>query len=175
MVTEHYTVAGHTRQLLRQSDTSVASHITANFCFEASYWLEGGKHFLYFSVLLTIAMSLVAMLYNWRKPSIANTSTASVYNRIIEWDSQKERQRSSLPVGGRTSMLHKICSGNGDLKKRFWKDIHFGTVVVWWGVHRVIIYFFPNYCIHIPIICISLSKVSLFILFFKTSWRYTNL
>ena len=50
--------------------------------------------------------------------------------------SQKERQRSLLLVGGRTRMLHSRFSGKDDLKKCFWKDIHFGRVVVWKSIFR---------------------------------------
>ena len=38
-------------------------------------------------------------------------------------------------------MLQKPFSSNEDLKKGFWKNIHFGTEVVWCGVNWKLIHF----------------------------------
>ena len=54
-------------------------------------------------------------------------------HRIIEnvRTSQKERQRSSLQVGGRRDwMMHKRFSDKAVLKTFFWKDIHSGCGVI---------------------------------------------
>ena len=39
-------------------------------------------------------------------------------------------------------MLHLPFSSKDDLNTTFWENIHFRRVVVWYGVNRMIIYFF---------------------------------
>ena len=48
---------------------------------------------------------------------------------------------SSLLFGGSTWMPHYPFSSKDDLKKSCWKNIHFGRVVVWYGVNWKIIHF----------------------------------
>ena len=67
----------------------------------------------------------------------------------------------------REGKSRRCCFGNvptkypfnskDDLKKSFWKNIHFGSVVVWCGVNQMIIFFF--WSIH------SAKR-----LFFRSSW-----
>ena len=49
---------------------------------------------------------------------------------------QQGRQRSSLLVWGRTKM--KPFTFKDDLRKSFWENIHFGSVVIWGGVNQII-------------------------------------
>ena len=50
----------------------------------------------------------------------------------------------SLLVGGRTWMSHLSFCCKDNIKKNIWESIHFGRVVVWWGVNRMIIHFFKS-------------------------------
>ena len=54
----------------------------------------------------------------------------------------------------------EIFSSKGDLKKSFWKNIHFGRVGVWFGVNQMISHFSE----------VFYMSILLFILFFKSSW-----
>ena len=56
-------------------------------------------------------------------------------------------------------MLHLPFRSKDDLNKSFYENIHFGRVVVWYGVNQMIIHLFKAFIRKVAII--------LFILFFK--------
>ena len=57
-------------------------------------------------------------------------------------------------------MPHLPFSSKDDLNNKFWENIHFGRVLVWYGGNQMIIHFFKT------------SEVAdiLFIIFFKSFW-----
>ena len=67
------------------------------------------------------------------KNKILYTQRAFPHRKIIR---QKGRQSSSLLSGGRTWMLRWPFSNKDDLKKGFWKNIHFGRLRVWCSVNH---------------------------------------
>ena len=55
----------------------------------------------------------------------------------------KTEQKAKVVAVGCGTELNTALSSKDDLNKRFWKNIHFGRVVVWYGVNRMVTHF-PN-------------------------------
>ena len=99
------------------------------------------------------------------------TDGVGVYTLYIYTISPKYRLSKPTSICRRNRQREgksrRCCFGNvptkypfnskDDLKKSFWKNIHFGSVVVWCGVNQMIIFFF--WSIH------SAKR-----LFFRSSW-----
>ena len=87
--------------------------------------------------IFTASTSLRTSSYLHRMVRGRNTSGTIKNNghmvSIEEGFIQKRRQRSSLLVRGRTWMPGYTFSSKDDLKKICWKNIHFGSVVVFCG------------------------------------------
>ena len=61
-----------------------------------------------------------------------------------------------------TDSYRYLFSNKDDLKKSFWKKIHFGRVVVWCGVNLMIIHFSEASILWVSVL--------LFAQFFQSSW-----
>ena len=89
-------------------------------------------------------------------------SSGIVHFELVPQLRQKRRQRSSLLLGGRTWITHQPVSSKDDSMNKFWKNIHFGRVVVLCVVNRIIIPFLKHLFRQVSVL--------LCILFFKSSW-----
>ena len=81
----------------------------------------------------------------------------------------KTEEKAKVVAAGWGTYLNAALtafSSKGDLNKSFWENIHFGKVVVWCGVNRMIIHFYKA---SIPPSKTALAFI-LFILFFKSFW-----
>ena len=84
-------------------------------------------------------MDLRVEFHHWEPSCCLEFTEPSPH--IEEGSRQKRRESSLLFWGWCTWMPHSPFTGEDDLNRSFWENIHFGSVGVWYGVSRMSIHF----------------------------------